>query len=453
MYIARSHRARALFGSSSSSAHPGTSTSHKPATSTIVLPPVGNPDIGGDIGSSPTDPVSPNVGGNTTPTTTSPVPLAPPITTSPPTINPDPIPPPTVTQNPGGVGRVPNGHSGNGDGTIVYTSTTGGSVLPNWQSSSIQVSGTVTVVWVPLSTSTAGVVRGTQTSNSEANVPSITPGYSIPQTLSTDVTPTANSDSPGQTQTNNSVTPNAKSLHHGLPSGAIAGIAIFIAICLLVIIIFFVRGRKEAQSSGHEDISNEAQDVTNELPPQGYESEERTIVTEPPHNPPDGEYCYNPTPVAHRSSSRLLDSDPFASALSPLQMVEIDGGPRPLPTLVFDTSRYRRNNSRLSLATTKSGDSYHPPGAQRQSPLENNSFIPPRLLTPSVNSLRRLSSNHQDSGSPQSSSPTNMRAPQSPRSPTRSIPPIPPLPRSPPPIPGVYANPFVDRNPFDDPTG
>ena len=180
-------------------------------------------------------------------------------------------------------------------------------------------------------------------------------------------------------------------------------------------------------------------------------SEERTVVTEPPHNPPDGDYCYNPTPVAHRSSSRLLDSDPFASAPSPLQMVEIDSGPRPLPTLVFDTSRYRRNNSRISLATTKSGDSYHPPGAH-QSPLDNNSFIPPRLLTPSEGSLRRISASHQDSSSPQSSSPKNMRAPQSPQSPTRSIPPIPPLPRSPPPIPGVHANPFVDRNPFDDPT-
>ena len=247
MYIARSHRARALFGSSSSSAHPGTSTSHKPATSSIVLPPVGNPNIGGDIGSSPTAPVSPN---DTSPTTTLPAPPAPPITSSSPTINPDPILPPTVTQNPGGVGRVPNGHSSIGHGSVVYTSITGGSTLPNSQSFAIQISGTVPAVSVPLSTSTAGVIRGTQTSNGEANEPSITSGYSIPQTLSTDKTPTTNSDSPGQTQTNNSVTQNARALHHGLPSGAIAGIAIFIAICLLSLPFSLFAGGRQLRAAG-----------------------------------------------------------------------------------------------------------------------------------------------------------------------------------------------------------
>lgn len=451
MYMARSHRARALFGSSSTSTHPGTPTDHIPATSTPVRPPVGNPNIGGDIGS--TDPASANLGGSSNPIATLPVPPAPSTITS--TTNPSSILPSTVTQNSGGVGRIPNGHGGSGHGSVISTSITGGSALANSQSSGIQVSGTSPAVSVPLSSTPAGAIRGTQTTNGEANESSVTSEYSISQTLSTGTTTIANSDSPGQSQTNHSVAQGSRERHHGLPSGGIAGVVTVIMICLLVIVVFFVRRRKAAQSSEHEGISNEAQDITTEVPSHGYQ--ERAITTLPPHIPPDGDYCYNPTPVPHRSSSRLIDSDSDMPrpVLPPVQMVAVDSGPRPVPTLVFDTSRYRRNNSRLSLATTMSGDSHHVSGTQRRSFLESNSLISPPLLSPSESSVRRLLSTFQDPGSRQSSSPTNMRAPLSPRSPTRGpavIPPIPPLPKSPPPIPGVHANPFVDRNPFDDPT-
>ncbi|KJA20131.1 hypothetical protein HYPSUDRAFT_56209 [Hypholoma sublateritium FD-334 SS-4] len=452
----RSHRARALFGLSSSSAHPRTPTDPTSATSSPIRSPVGKPNIGGDIG--PTGPASANLGGSSNPTTTLPVPPAPPTTTSSSTINPDPIVPSTVTQNSGAVGRVPNGHGSSAHGSVFFTSITGGSTLVSFQSSGIQIGGTIPAVSVPLLTTTPGVIRGTQIRNSETNDPTIMSGYSISQTLSTGGFPTptiASSDPPGQTQTNNAVTQNANEIHHGLPSGGIAGVVTFITICLLVTVILFVRRRKAALSSEHEGMSNEAQDITAEVPPHRYQ--ERAIVALPSHNPPDDDYCYNPTPVARRSSSRLVDGDSHIPlpVLPPVQMVALDSDPRPVPTLVFDTSRYRRNNSRLSLATTMSGNSHHLSEAQGQRFLEKKLVISPLLLA-ADSSLRRQLSASQDPGSPQSSSSTNTRAPTSPRSPTRGlavIPPIPPLPKSPPPIPGVHVNPFIDRNPFDDPSG
>ncbi|KAF9475074.1 hypothetical protein BDN70DRAFT_936159 [Pholiota conissans] len=387
-------------------------------------------------------------------------------------------PPLTTSPTPFPVTQVLSGADGNRSGNAAnagFDSTVGNSA-PSAPNSALTIS-------FPSSTSSAGNVK--VDGPAKLTSPTISQGdSSISTTSLSSVTP----------QISASTIPTSSGPHRDLSSGIIAGIISVSILCLLVIGVCIHRRRKtvpieegapESKDGGGAEI---ASGVTTHS-----QFKESALVFTDPNSSTSTSYAPTPTPSLPRSPGWLGDSNSDISQLSlppPPPMVEIEDHPRAVPTLILDTSRYRRSHqpspidSRLSTITStgQSGDSHRVSrsrrlyddgsspsfGAARSwSPSEAFCSSKPPVSFHSSGSSSRTSSRASFHVPPSPtnlrvpSSPTYSRSPPSPRTPPRTqvfIPPIPPLPKSPPPpVPdsysGSYANPFVDRNPFDDPAG
>lgn len=315
---------------------------------------------------------------------------------------------------------------------------------------SVFMTGTAGAPPPSVTTDGSGAASGTQVGAGKVNGPPIS-GDPTTQTLlggeiSTTTIPTSNS--PSQT---NAVTGTSNRSHSGLTSGGVAGIIAVLAIFFLAVFLIILRRRKAARAERHDEMP----DVFANSPP-SPQQRESGIVRLSPGGPQDN--YQNHTPTTQPSSDRQMDAYPgytLQRGPSPLAMAEIDERPRPVPTLVLRNERFRRHNHRLSVVTEIPNDSRRYSGARhRDTRRDDASPISPHSSDASA--FRTAPSTLRGSGMSPTSSQTSLQAPPSPRTPTRGsavIPPIPPLPKSPPPIPGVHANPFVDRNPFADPAG
>ncbi|KAF8177840.1 hypothetical protein BJ912DRAFT_985117, partial [Pholiota molesta] len=448
------HRPRRIIATSSDSSFVASSTVPPHSSSNATHP---RPTPGGNAGLGDAN------GGAVPPTTIPPTIIGTPTTISSPVLTkiPPSVPPESGSSGSNGVGNPANGGFASTGGTAT-TSAPPGTVPSSFFPPSITGVN-------PSGASQSDGAKTVGSTSIDATGPSALRGDS-PQTIGASTSPPA--------LTTSTIIPTSSNSHRDMSSGIIVGVIAILISFVLVLAIIRHRKRKTARIEGETSGTRVDRENVATLPIHRQHGES-ALVFRSPHSPSHTNYA--PTLGTPPSPRWLADSNSDVSQLSlpPPPMVEIETRARAVPTLILDTSRYRRSrhsspvDNRLPVGITPSGDPRRLSRSRRQSP-HAGSPISPQSLSPFetfCSSKPPLSFHSSISSSRPSSqtslrvppsptsprlppSPTSFRGPPSPRTPPRSpmfIPPIPPLPKSPPPVPESYIYPFVDTNPFDDP--